>query len=361
VNEVKTLSKGAPDFDSYLLGTFSKTHRALPVSTLNANSSRETVTFQIRSLAEIARPSWLIIIIHLLKVRAFVLVLFPIYLILIKNTADGTIKDPVVVLVSTFGILFAYIAVNLRNDYTDHMKGLDRINPQAGSRVIQNGWMTASQVRSWAHTFVIAASMCAAVVIFAFPLVIGVVLLTFMVSIWAQFLKKGSFKYHKGGELFVFLLMGPLLTTGYQISISGFWDKESLYIGILWGWLVVFLQHIKNFEYIMVNAQAGFHNTVTWLGFDKSKTLLKLWWLVFLGFFLAYHYRYSGNFWTWFLGAVLVFCGIPFFIGLNHLHSSVGSDLVRVRKVGYGLVLIALFLWAAENFCYLAPWHSWGL
>lgn len=361
MTEVKTLSKGSPEFESYLLGSFSRTHRALPIQTLNANSSLETVTFEIVPVPEIKRPSFAILISHLLKVRAFILILFPVYLILVKNNADGTIEDPMVVLVSTFGILSAYIAVNLRNDYTDHMKGLDRINRQAGSRVIQKGWMTASEVRSFAHFFVVLAFFLAGLVIFAFPMVIGVVLLTTMVGIWAQFLKKGSFKYHKGGEFFVFLLLGPLLTTGYQISISGFWDIESLYLGIIWGWLVVFLQHLKNFEYIMINSQAGYQNTVTWLGFDKTKVLLKVWWLIFMAMFITYHLRYSGVFWTWFVCTVLSFCTLPFFISLNNLRSSIGSDLLRSRRLGYNLVLITLFLWAAENIWYWAQWQAWGI
>ncbi|RYZ77558.1 MAG: prenyltransferase, partial [Proteobacteria bacterium] len=333
----------------------------LPIRTLNANSLRETVTFEIKPVNEIKRPSVPTLLGHLLKVRAFILVLFPMYLMLVKNTADRTIKDPWVVLFSTLGVLSAYIAVNLRNDYTDHLKGLDRINPQAGSRVIQNGWMTASNVRSWAHVFVILALLFSAMVVIAFPMAIGIVLLTCMVGIWAQFLKKGSFKYHKGGEFFVFLLLGPLLTTGYQISISGYWDRESLVLGVMWGWLVVFLQHIKNFEHIMINAQAQFHNTVTWLGFDKSKVLVGVWWTCFVAMFLTYHYYYAGVFWTWFLGAVLVFCTLPFYIGLGQLHSSVGSDLIKVRSRAYNLVLISLSLWTVENIWYWARWQAWGL
>lgn len=361
MSEVVTLSKSSPQFESYLLGTFSKDKRALPVRTLNANSSLETVTFEIKPLSEIERPSWPVILLYLLKVRAFILVLFPMYLLLVKNTADKTILDPFVVVLSTLGILFTYIAVNLRNDFTDHMKGLDRINPKAGSRVIQRGWMTAAQVRNWASFFVGLALLCAALVIFAFPVVVGVVIMTVLVGVWAQFLKKGSFKYHKGGEIFVFLLLGPLLTTGYHISIAGAWDLESLYLGIMWGWLVVFLQHIKNFEFIMINSQAGFHNTVTWLGFDKSKILLKVWWLVFLAMFICYHVRYAGDFWTWFLGATLAFSAFPFFIGINNLQSPVGSDLIRVRKRGYNLVLVTIFLWALENIWYWAQWQAWGV
>jgi 1,4-dihydroxy-2-naphthoate octaprenyltransferase len=360
VSEVVTLSKGSPEFESYLLGTFSKDKRALPVRTLNANSSLETVTFEIKSISEIEMPSLPVLLLYLLKVRALILVLFPMYLILVKNTADKTILDPVVVLLSTLGILCTYIAVNLRNDFTDHIKGLDRINPKAGSRVIQKGWMTAAQVKSWANFFVGLALGAASLVIFAFPVVVGVVLLTFLVGIWAQFLKKGSFKYQRGGEVFVFLLLGPFLTTGYHISIAGSWDLESLFLGVIWGWLVVFLQHIKNFEFIIINSQAGFHNTVTWLGFDKAKTMLKWWWLIFLSMFIAYHIEYAGSFWTWFLGGVLAFSAFPFFIGINNLQSPAGSDLVRVRKRGYNLVLVTIFLWALENIWYWAQWQAWG-
>jgi len=360
VSEIVTLSKGSANFESYLLGTFSKDKRALPLQTLNANSLQESVTFELKPVSEIKRPAWPVVMLHLLKVRAFILVLFPMYLILVKNTADKTILDPLVILLSTFGILFAYIAVNLRNDFMDHMKGLDRINPRAGSRVIQNGWMTAAQVKSWANFFVGAALVMGAFVIFAFPVVIGVVMLAFLVGVWAQFLKKGSFKYHKGGELFVFLLLGPLLTTGYHISIAGAWDLESLYLGLIWGWIVVFLQHIKNFEFIMVNSQAGFQNTVTWLGFDRSKALLKIWWLLFLAIFIGYHLSYAGDFWTWFIGATVSFSSFPFFIGLNNLQSPIGSDLLRVRRRGYNLVLVTIFLWALENIWYWAQWQAWG-
>lgn len=361
MSEIVTLSRNSADFESYLLGTFSKDKRALPLQTLNANSSLETVTFEVKSISEIQRPLLPVILLHLLKVRAFILVLFPMYLILVKNTADKTIRDPFVVVLSTLGILFAYIAVNLRNDFTDHMKGIDRINAKAGSRVIQNGWMTAAQVKSWANFFVVMSLLFAAIVIFAFPVVIGVVMLTFLVGVWAQFLKKGSFKYHKGGEIFVFLLLGPLLTTGYHISIAGSWDLESLYLGVMWGWIVVFLQHIKNFEFIMVNSQAGFHNTVTWLGFDKSKILLKVWWVLFLAMFIWYHMRYAGDFWTWFVGATVAFSSFPFFIGINNLHSPAGSDLLRVRRRGYNLVLVTIFLWALENIWYWAQWQAWGV
>lgn len=361
MSEVVTLSKSSPEFESYLLGTFSRAQRALPLRTLNANSLQETVTFEIKALSEIKRPFLPVILLYLLKVRAFILVLFPMYVILVKNTADKTIRDPGVVLLSTLGILFAYIAVNLRNDFTDHMKGIDRINPKAGSRVIQRGWMTAAQVKTWSNVFVLLAMLFAAVVIFAFPGVVGVVLLTFLVGVWAQFLKKGSFKYQKGGEVFVFLLLGPLLSTGYHISIAGSWDMESLMLGIMWGWLVVFLQHIKNFEFIMINSQAGFHNTITWLGFDKSKKMLKVWWMMFLALFVSYHIRYAGDFWTWFLCAVLAFCAFPFFISINNLESPVGSDLIRVRRRGYNLVLVTIFLWALENIWYWAQWQAWGI
>lgn len=361
MSEIKTLTKGSQDFQSYLLGTFSRSHRALPIQTLNVNSSLETVTFEIKPVSEIQRPSFLRVFLTMMKPRAFMLVLFPMYLILVKNIADKTVADPWLMLLSTLGILCVFASVSLRNDYIDHMRGMDRINPAAGSRVIQNGWMTAAQVRSWANFFLILGLFAATPVAMVFPSVLGVVLVALPMAVVSQFYEKGSFKYFKGGEIFAFLLLGPLLAIGYQISIAGFWDLECIYIGVLWGWLVVFVQHIKNLEYIMIHSQAGFSNTVCWLGFDKGKTLIKWWWLIFLAMFITYHVRFSGDYWTWFLAGTFAFAGLPFFIRLNHLNSPVGSDMPSVRRRGFGLVMLVIFLWTLENIWYWAQWQSWIL
>lgn len=56
--EYITLTKTDPEFESYLLGNFSQTHRALPVETFHAQTPRERVTFRLVPREKVAAPKW---------------------------------------------------------------------------------------------------------------------------------------------------------------------------------------------------------------------------------------------------------------------------------------------------------------
>ncbi|HWU44056.1 MAG TPA: hypothetical protein VN132_11480, partial [Bdellovibrio sp.] len=192
MSQLLTLSKSSPEFESYLLGTFARDQRALPVQSLNVNSASETVTFKIVSLQEVQRPSWIVVALKSLKVRSFLLLLVPMFLILTKNYEDRSIRDSWTTIISTIGLLFAFISANLRNDFMDHMKGVDRIFSDSGSRSIQKGWLTAMQVKKMSTLFLVLALFCSLPVIFAIPLVAVVMAVAFAVGIWAQFKRKNS-------------------------------------------------------------------------------------------------------------------------------------------------------------------------
>lgn len=353
MSELVTLSKTAPEFESYLLGTFSKEKRALPLQTLNVNSASETVTFRVLPLKDILCPNPLTVCFMTFKVRSFLLVLTPLLLMLTKNIADGTLLDPLTSVIATVGVLLAFIAVNLRNDYMDHMKGVDRVLERSGSRAIQNGWVTAAQVKSYSSLFLALALLCSVPIVFAFPSVAVVIVLSLVVGLWAQFKKQNSFKYQIGGELALFLMLGPLLTVGYQLAMGAHFDQESFWIGCVWGWLVLFVVHLRNFMNILPSAQAGFTNTVNWLGFDKSRRLIALWWVAFLAFNLCYHLLFAGSYWGIYLTGVLAFVSVNFIYKLKNLSSSVGSELRAVFRSGFALFLITIGLWVFECLWYL--------
>lgn len=353
MSELITLSKNSPEFESYLLGTFSKTQRALPVQTLNVNSASETVTFRVLPIESIKKPSSLIVLLQTFKARSFLLILAPLFLVLTKNIAYRTVVDPLTTAIATVGVLLAFIAVNLRNDYMDHMKGVDRVLERSGSRSIQNGWVTAFQVKNYSTVLLSLAILCALPIIFAFPEVAGVIFLSLIIGLWAQFKKQNSFKYQIGGEFALFLMLGPLLTVGYQLAMGAGFDWESVWLGCLWGWLVLFVVQLKNFMNIFPSAQAGFTNTVNWLGFDKSRRLLAVWWILFLGFNLLFHVKYAGFYWGFYLSLVLVFLSFSFIYKLKNISSPVGSELRAVFKAGFQLFLITIGLWVFECLWYL--------
>lgn len=353
MSDLITLSKSSPDFESYLLGTFSADKRALPVQTLNVNSSSETVTFRILPVKSIQRPSFFEVILQTFKVRSFLLILLPLFLVLTKNIADDTLKDPVTTIGATIGVLLAFIAVNLRNDYVDHMMGVDRILEKSGSRSIQNGWVTAAQVKTYSNIFLGLAIVCAIPIVMTFPEVAYVIFLGSLVGVWAQFKKKSSFKYQIGGELALFLLLGPLLTVGYQLAMGAPFDSESVWVGCVWGWLVLFVVHLRNFVNILPSMQAGFSNTVNWLGFDKSRRLIAAWWALFVIFNLVYHFFFAGTYWGFYLSIVLVLMSVSFILKLKCVSSSTGSELRSIFKHGFQLFLIAIGLWVFECLWYL--------
>ncbi|UYL10097.1 prenyltransferase [Bdellovibrio sp. SKB1291214] len=353
MSEFVTLSKSSPQFESYLLGTFAKDKRALPVQTLNVNSASETVTFKIVPVSSLEFPPRIVRIMKTVKFRSFLFILVPLFLILTKNIADQTIRDPISCLIATIGVIFAFISVNLRNDYTDHVRGVDRVLERSGSRAIQNGWTTASHIKNLSTTFLILSLMCAVPVMMAYNEVAYVVVVGAIIGLWAQFQKRISFKYKIGGEISLFLMFGPLLTVGYQLAMGAPFDKESLWIGVVWGWAVLFVVHLRNFINILPSSQAGFRNTVNCLGFDRSRRLIALWWAIFLCINLFYHLVYAGKYWGIYVSIALVFLSFTFISKLKSLSSPVGGDLRQVFKYGFTLFLFTIGLWVFECLWYL--------
>jgi 1,4-dihydroxy-2-naphthoate octaprenyltransferase len=354
VSRFVTLTKGSSDFYPYLLGTFSKTERALPVQTLNVNSASETVTFKIVKCSEVVKPSPIVMFFRTLKMRSLLLVLFPLLLVLTKNVVDLTIRDPLAALIATMGVVFAYVAMSLRNDFMDHMKGVDRVIERSGSRAIQNGWMTAAQVKTLSNVFLGLSLLMSVPVALGYPQVLIVLVIALLVGLRAQFNKRSSFKYRIGGEISLFLMFGPLLSIGYQYAMGTWLDLEVVMLGCLWGWLVLFVVHVKNFTNIMVSSQAGFRNTVNWLGFDRSKTLLGVWWIVFMILNFMYHLEFAGMYWGWYLTIVLLFCSANFFYRLKNITSPVGSDLALILRSSMNLFMITMGLWVIECLWYLS-------
>ena len=51
-----TVYRKDPSFISYIDGSFSKTHRAVPLRSLNVNSDLEQVTFELIEIGKILKP-----------------------------------------------------------------------------------------------------------------------------------------------------------------------------------------------------------------------------------------------------------------------------------------------------------------
>lgn len=349
--ELKTLSRRDPEFDSYLKGTFARDRRALPVQTLNVDTESERVTFQIVPVGEIAEPPFLAKWGQVFRARDFVYVLFPLFLILVKNYFDDVAWDPLLAALAGVGALALSLGAFLMNDYWDHMKGVDRVHPRSG-RAIQKGWVTAQATRQWASFYLVLGCALGLPAVFVFPELLFLLTIPGLVAVLSFVFPRIGLKYRRGAEWVVFLMFGPLLTVGYQIAIGGGFDLEALAIGILTGWHFAFLVHVKNFESLVINSQAGFVNTISFLGFERGKRFLALWWAGFIVMMAGYQFVYHAAEWTGLFALLPWIFSTVFFLRLRKMQSPAGSELTIVVKAARTAALLMLLLWALQGFYY---------
>lgn len=357
--QLKTLSKIDPEFESYLSGTFSKDHRAIPLQSLNVDTEGEQVTFRIVPISEIETPSFLQKWAEVFKVRSFLLMGLPLLLILTKNSYFDEIEmDPVLVICTVLGCFSLLVGGNLLNDYFDHMRGFDRVHPDQQKKPIQEGWVTAEATRKWSGFYLAVGVFLGIPAVFVNPELLLFCLVPASVGLWVWLSAVRGARYRRGSEFLVFLMAGPLLTVGFQMALTGLFELESLWIGVLTGQISVFLMHLKNFRFIVVNGLSGFQNSIQRFGFEGSKKFLFFWWLAFVLNFVAYHWVY----WKSYLVFVVASAVLPlvfsrsFFVLLFQMKSPVGSEMKKIFQVGKSLVSMVMAWWLLETF-----WLIWDL
>ncbi len=265
----KTLSKSHPEFNSYLDGSFSGTHVAVPVRSLNVNTSNEEVTFEVLSLEELQAPSRLRIAWMLVRPESLAFSIGPMIAVLASCIARGFKIDFGLAVTAFFGVIAFHLAVNLFNDVNDHIQGRDRMRSQGGSRVLQFGWARAVNVRRVAWLLACVALFCGLPSLISGRawIVAGAATLVGFELVFQKF----KLQARGWAEGFAFLLMGPLLTSGYAWSFTGQLIWDMFVLGAIFGSTALMYFHSANFENIMPDRQAGVRTWATRTGFDASK------------------------------------------------------------------------------------------
>lgn len=348
MSELITLSRKDPKYLEYLKGTFSETIRAIPIQSLNVNSNSELVTFQLIDKTKIEPPFLGLHWLQVLKIKNLLMVAFPIYLVFVFNFSSNLEFDFVTGVCSAVGCLLLMIAVNLQNDYLDHLSGLDRLHPRSQNHVIQKGWVTAAQMQRWSFIYMVLGALCGVRAIYLYPMVTINLAVVALFGVFGLTSYKMGLRYRRWSEVTVVALLGPLLTLGIHFSMGGSWNLEVATLGIYTGWLSLFYLHLKNFEQLMVNEKANFENSITYLGFEKSKILLKFFWLVMvLGLLYFYLDRMDMTFF-WIQALTALFYTWKFFKALNRLESPVGSQISHAVLMAQQGVFVLMSLWSID-------------
>ncbi len=335
------------------MGNFSTSVRALPVQSLNVSTESEVVTFKLVPVSQIERPPFFKMWAQTLKLKNIILLVFPLVLLVVKNLIDSVEFDSALATSSTLGGILLFLAMNLRNDCRDHLSGLDRIHPQSGSRAIQNGWITAFQAQRLSGVFAILGLAFGLPAIVVFPKLLIFIFIALVIGLLGLRNYGMGLKYRWWTELSVFILLGPLLTVSYQLGIGAPFDLETLILGVISGWFAVFIVHLKNFEAIMANNQAGFGNSVSFLGFERGKSLLMLWWLALVVLTDLYHWIYAALSWT--AGFLVVTAALSFLLwrNLQMVKSPVASNFGPTLQRAQQIAMILLSVWILESMTYL--------
>lgn len=340
---------------NYLWGRFSQTERALPVSSLNVRTDRETVTFELVPVSSLKKPSWLVIWIKALRPRAYLQVLVPLFLLLTWASARNFVLDPDTTWIATLAVLFLQAAILLRNDVEDHLSGLDRVRSDRGSRAIQKGWLTATSIQNASMLFLLLSFVCALPLVFAYPNLLLILLATVLFGGLAFFRPGGSYRDLPAGEFLLFLLGGPLLAAGFQISMGIEVNPWTMALGCLWGWLLLFPVHLRDLENLIVEGQGGRGSPLGHLGFDRGIYFIRWWWLFGVMGFIAYHAVDQAPLGFWFFVFLFVLVCGKFFKNLGELKSPAGSQVLAVRKQGDFLFHTLILLWIMESFWRMRP------
>ncbi|MDP2854348.1 MAG: 1,4-dihydroxy-2-naphthoate octaprenyltransferase [Smithellaceae bacterium] len=189
-----------------------------------------------------------------------------------------TVLPFALVLVASFLVHFA---TNIANDYFDHLQGTDAGDSIGGSRVLQDGKITVSELRT------------AIILLYIIAAIIGLGL-TWSIKLWAilPLMAIAAFSslfyvappirygYHGLGELFVGVNMGPVMLLGSSWVLLGRVDWTALPVSIPIGLMVSLILYYQSIPDIDTDEQVGKHTLAARLG--KKKALQGLWvyWII---------------------------------------------------------------------------------
>ncbi len=135
-----------------------------------------------------------------------------------------------------------HLNTNLANDYFEYFSGADEGESIGGSRVLQEGKLTPTEIRNAMILFYGIAGLIGVwiVCVSGVEWLLGVVVFAFFSSVFytAPPIRYG---YLGLGEVFVGVNMGPIMVTGTVAALSGRFIPEALWLSIPVGLMVAMI------------------------------------------------------------------------------------------------------------------------
>lgn len=180
-------------------------------------------------------------------------------------------------------ILFAsfvvHMATNLANDLFDHVQGVDAGPNIGGSRVLQEGKISARALTT-ALILLYSLGLITAVIIVHLAARPVLWLLIVFAALSSFFYVAPPIKYgHRAlGELFVFINMGLIMTAGTFLAAAGIWDNRVLALAVPVGFMVAGILYYQSLPEIDTDLAAGKRTVANVLGRDRAALAFIVWW-----------------------------------------------------------------------------------
>jgi len=176
---------------------------------------------------------------------------------------------------TALGVAGLHTGGNLINDYYDSF-GSDPLNQYAtpfsgGSRVIQNGELSAEAVRNLAYICLGVGSLAGLILVssgrpwVALLGLFGLAAAYLYSAAPVQLMSKGL------GEMTIFLAFGPMLTLGAYYAITGQIATVGFYLGLPLAFLITAILWINEFPDLEADRAAAKEHLVVRLGLDRSR------------------------------------------------------------------------------------------
>ncbi len=276
--KILTLKKDATDLMPVLLTGQVMRHGelwlALPREITFERGNFGSVIFELVRSQDLQKPSQLKVILKAIRLDSLGMTLAPCLSVLSYLLSQERSIDWVIVITALLGALFFHISVNALNDVEDHMRLVDLPGTLRGSGVIQKGWMSAKQLSLFAYIALLLGTVFGLPAVLKQPIFLLGIGSAAVLGVLAYSSKPFGMKYRALGETFVFFLMGPLLSTGFALAVSGMASWPIGLIGCFFGFLSAAVLHTNNLQDIEFDRANGVATLASQLGFQTSRYFL---------------------------------------------------------------------------------------
>lgn len=187
----------------------------------------------------------------------FVATLIPLTLGAVLAHAEGC-WDTLTWAAMLLASFLVHLCTNLANDYFDYVVGADAGDSIGGSRVLQEGKLTLSQIRTALILLYVAALVLGLWIVWSCRVwwLVAFMLAAFFSSLFytAPPIRYG---YLGLGEIFVGLNMGPIMVVGTVAALCGYFSTRALSLSVPIGLMVALILYFQSLPDIEADRAIG--------------------------------------------------------------------------------------------------------